>query len=217
MSSVSWTRWVVACTAAELCGIGIVTGTALGVQSLLGEPTSMAGKLETLAAMTAAGALEGAALGSLQFWALRRALRQLRPGVWIGTTVAVAVVGWLLGMSGPLFFGGNGSPSSAAAEPPLAIVLLLAAAAGAGAGLCFGFAQWLVLRHHVERAAHWIPIHIPAWAAAMAAIFLGASLPDASWPRWAIACSGIASGLLGGLLLGCISGIVASRLRPLES
>lgn len=217
MARIGWLRWLLACTAAELCGIGVVTGTALGVQAALGEPTSFIGKLETLAAMTAAGSLEGMALGGFQFWALRRILPRLRPAAWIGTTVGVAVVGWILGMSVPLFFGSDaGHAPQAATEPPLFFVLLMAAAAGAGAGLCFGFAQWLVLRRHVEQSRNWIFIHIPAWAAAMAAIFLGASLPQANWPKWAIAVSGILGGLLGGLLLGSISGIVARRLRPLD-
>ena len=63
-------------------------------------------------------------------------------------------------------------------EPGLSVVLLLAATAGVGANPCFGAAQWFILRRHAERAGRWIWIHVPTWALAMSAIFLGASLPD---------------------------------------
>lgn len=75
-------------------------------------------------------------------------------------------------------------------ERSLGVVLLMAAMAGAGAGLCFGAAQWLVLRRHAERASRWIWIHVPAWALAMSAIFLGASLPASGSSSWFIALTG---------------------------
>jgi NAD(P)-dependent dehydrogenase (short-subunit alcohol dehydrogenase family) len=93
-------------------------------------------------------------------------------------------------------------------------VLLLAATAGGAAGLCFGAAQWFVLRRHAERAHRWIWIHVPGWALGMAGIFLGASVPSADWPSWAIAVSGASGGALGGLLLGAVTGVVAQRLTP---
>jgi NAD(P)-dependent dehydrogenase (short-subunit alcohol dehydrogenase family) len=126
-------------------------------------------------------------------------------------TVAVAVAGWIAGMTPSLFV--THAPAEAS-EPGLGTVLLIAALAGGGAGLCFGAAQWFVLRRHAQSARRWIWIHIPAWAAAMAAIFLGASVPSAAWPSWAIALSGVAGGVLGGLLLGVITGVVAEGLTP---
>jgi hypothetical protein len=92
--------------------------------------------------------------------------------------------------------------------------MMLAAGAGGAAGLCFGAAQWLVLRRYSAHAARWIWIHLPAWALAMSAIFLGASLPDADWAPWAIMLAGLSGGILGGVLLGAVTGLVARGLTP---
>lgn len=82
-------------------------------------------------------------------------------------TVALAVVGWIVGMTPSLFINHE---AGAQEEPGLAFVLLMASIAGAGAGFCFGAAQWFILRRHAERASRWIWIHVPAWALAMSAL-----------------------------------------------
>ncbi len=196
---------------AELIGIGAAAATAVALGAALGEPSTTAARLVVLVAMALAGAIEGSALGWLQWRVLRRRLPRLRAGEWVGVTVAVAVLGWLAGMSAALFGGGGGAGGP---EPGVASVLLMAAATGGVAGAIFGTAQWLVLRHHAPAAGRWVAIHVPGWAAAMAAIFLGASLPAASWPAWAIGASGAAGGLAGGALLGAITGLVARSLVP---
>lgn len=114
----------------------------------------------------------------------------------------------------PSLFININEQATAQEDPGLAIVLLVAALAGAGAGLCFGAAQWFILRRHAERAGHWIWIHVPGWALAMSAIFLGASLPDSGSSTGFIALSGAAGGVLGGVLLGAITGLVARELQP---
>jgi NAD(P)-dependent dehydrogenase (short-subunit alcohol dehydrogenase family) len=204
-------RWIAACAAGELVGIGVATAAALMFGAWVGEPRSLAARLGALATFAGVGVIEGGALAWLQWRVLHGRLPRLRAGEWIGTTVAVAVIGWMAGMTPSLF--GSHSPA-ASEEPGLAAVLLLAALAGAGAGLCFGAAQWFVLRRHAERAQHWIWIHVPAWALAMAAIFLGASVPSAGWSWRSIALSGVAGGAGGGLLLGVVTGTVARRLTP---
>jgi NAD(P)-dependent dehydrogenase (short-subunit alcohol dehydrogenase family) len=126
-------------------------------------------------------------------------------------TVVLAVAGWIVGMTPSLFMSHE---ATAQEEPGLLLVLLMAAMTGAGAGFCFGAAQWFILRRHAERAARWIWIHVPAWTFAMAAIFLGASLPTIEWSAWSIALTGATGGLLGGILLGAVTGIVAQDLQP---
>jgi hypothetical protein len=205
-------RWIAACAAAELIGIGAAAGIAVAIGAVVGEPHTTASRLVVLAAMTAAGAIEGAALGWLEWRMLRRRLPLLRAGAWVGTTVAIAVIGWVVGMSASLFRGGG--DGAVAVEPGLARVLVMAAVMGGAAGAVFGGAQWLVLRRYAPHAGRWIAIHVPAWAAAMAAIFLGASVPESGWPAWAVGASGAAGGLCGGLLLGAITGLVARTLEP---
>jgi NAD(P)-dependent dehydrogenase (short-subunit alcohol dehydrogenase family) len=204
-------RWIVACAAGELVGIGAATAVALTISELIGEPQSPGSRFLTLGAFAAVGAIEGAALAGFQWRVLRTRLPRLRRGEWIGVTVAIAVAGWIAGMAPSLFINHETTPQK---EPGLALVLLLAAAAGAGAGLCFGCAQWFILRRHAERAGRWIWIHIPAWALAMSAIFLGASLPSAGASRAFIALAGTAGGIGGGLLLGAITGLIARELQP---
>jgi NAD(P)-dependent dehydrogenase (short-subunit alcohol dehydrogenase family) len=204
-------RWIVACTAGELVGIGTAAGAALAINALFGEPQSFGSRLATLVTFAAVGAVEGTALASFQWRVLRARLPRLRAGEWVGVTVALAVAGWIVGMTPSLFINHD---ATAQEEPGLAVVLLMAAMAGAGAGLFFGAAQWFVLRRHAEEAGKWIWIHVPAWALAMSAIFLGASLPTAGSPGWFIALTGALGGVLGGLLLGAITGLVAKNLRP---
>jgi NAD(P)-dependent dehydrogenase (short-subunit alcohol dehydrogenase family) len=204
-------RWIIACTAGELVGIGVATGVALAINALIGEPQSLGGRLATLVTFAAVGAVEGSALAAFQWRVLRARLPRLRAGEWVGVTVALAVAGWIVGMTPSLFITHE---ATAQEEPGLGVVLLLAAMAGAGAGLCFGAAQWFILRRHAERAGRWIWIHVPAWALAMSAIFLGASLPADGSSGWFIALSGTAGGVLGGLLLGAVTGLVAQKLQP---
>ena len=66
-------------------------------------------------------------------------------------TVGLAMAGWIVGMTPSLFV--SQEPTAAQEEPGLMLVLLMAALAGAGAGICFGAAQWFILRRHAERAA----------------------------------------------------------------
>ena len=164
-------RWIVACTAGELVGIGVATGAALAIDTLIGEPRSLGSRLLTLATFAAVGAVEGTALAGFQWRVLRTRLPRLRAAEWIGVTATLAVAGWIVGMTPSLFM--SDEPTAAQGEPSLMIVLLKAAITGAGAGVCFGAAQWFVLRRHAERAVRWIWIHVPAWALAMSAIFLG--------------------------------------------
>jgi hypothetical protein len=206
-------RWVAACAAGELIGIGTATVAAIALNSLFGEPQSLSARLALLAAFAVVGAVEGGALAYLQWRVLRSRLPRLRAAEWIGATVAVAVAGWIAGMTPSLFVAQSPAPSG---EPGLAFILALAAAAGGAAGLCFGAAQWFVLRRYASHASRWIWIHLPAWALAMAAIFLGATIPDAEWTPWAIGIAGAIGGILGGVLLGVVTGLVARELSPRE-
>lgn len=204
-------RWVAACTAGELIGIGVGAVAAVGMNVLVGEPQTLPGRLAVLGTFAAVGAVEGGALAALQWVVLRTRLPRLGAAEWMGVTVAVAVTGWLVGMTPSLFLS---QASDASDEPTLLVVLMLASLVGVGAGLCFGAAQWFVLRRHAERPARWIWIHAPAWALAMAAIFLGASLPTGEWSAWSIVLVGAGGGVAGGLLLGGVTGLVARRLQP---
>lgn len=205
-------RWILACAAGEIVGIGVATLAAISVNTLVGEPQTVTGRLLVLMAFAWVGVVEGGALAAFQWRVLRTRLPRLRLGEWGAVTVAVAATGWIAGMAPSLFLnnpGDDGQP-----EPSLWLVLMMASLAGAAAGFCFGAAQWFVLRRHAERAGRWVCIHMPAWGLALAAIFMGATLPAPGWPVWTIVLAGVAGGLFGGLLLGAVTGLVARNLQP---
>jgi retinol dehydrogenase 12 len=206
-----YARWIAACAAGEVVGIGISAVAAISLNALFGEPQSLGARLFCLAVFAAVGAVEGGALGALQWRVLRTRLPRLRASEWVGVTVAVAMAGWIANMTPSLF--ATAAPSEPW-EPDLAVVMLLASLTGAGAGLCFGAAQWFVLRRHAERAGRWIWIHALGWACAMTAIFAAASLPTAGWSDLSIGLAGVAGGVVGGLLLGTVTGVVARQLQP---
>jgi hypothetical protein len=96
-------RWIVACTAGELVGIGVATSAALAINTLIGEPQSLGSGLLILATFAAVGAVEGTALAGFQWRVLRTRLPRLRAAEWIGVTAALAVAGWIVGMTPSLF------------------------------------------------------------------------------------------------------------------
>lgn len=126
-------------------------------------------------------------------------------------TAGIAAIGWFADTASLLF---DLPGTSDVWEPGLGRLMLLASLAGAGDGLLFGGAQWFILRRHAEHARRWIWIHVPAWALAMTAIFIAATLPTADWSPSAIALTVVAGGAVGGLLLGAVTGLVARDLQP---
>src|SRR6185436_19432387 len=76
-------RWIVACTAGELVGIGVAASVAIGLNTLMGEPQTLRGRLLTLATFAVVGAIEGIALAGFQWRVLRARLPRLRAGEWI--------------------------------------------------------------------------------------------------------------------------------------
>lgn len=208
-------RWLLACTAGELLGIGAAAGVALTVAAALGEPGSLGGRLLVLLAMVLAGVLEGTLVGGFQWRVLRRRFPHVRARAWVGATVAVAALGWFVGMLPPTFFMGPEAGARPASEPGLAQVAVLAAGFGLVAGAAFGGGQWWVLRRHAARAGWWVAANALGWAVGMPCIFLAASLPEAGTARALTVLLGAAGGVLAGFCVAVPTGAVLVRLRPL--
>lgn len=92
-----WFRWTLNCAAGEILGIAVAAGLAGGVLMRLGEPQSWVERVGFLLLMLGAGALEGYAVGWFQ-WRVLRERFAVPKADWIGATVSVAVLSWLLGM-----------------------------------------------------------------------------------------------------------------------
>ncbi|WP_431220289.1 hypothetical protein [Leifsonia xyli] len=83
-------RWTLLVTAGETAGFAFAAAVAAGVTAAgLSDPARYP-------LVVAAGAVEGALLGTAQFLAMRE--RKPRPAAWIGATSAAAALAWAVGM-----------------------------------------------------------------------------------------------------------------------
>jgi len=186
--------WIVACALAE--GIGMTAAAAASrAASQVGD-----GRVGVaLGIIVLGGLVEGSALGALQGWWLAHRFPGLSRTPWLLVTVVVAGLGWAAASLPGL------SAASTGGEPPVVLVVLGALALGALMGALLGAAQALVLRKLVRHPWRWVSINALAWAPAMAVIFTGAMLPDASWSTPAVVLLGTASGIVAGAVLGAVT------------
>jgi hypothetical protein len=149
-----WVRWTVA---GEM--LGFIAPAVLGMLS--------AGwsSRQAIAAMVAAGAVEGLLLGTAQAHALAPSLPGLRSGRFAVGTALAAALAYLLGML-PSALGPG------LVEAPRALVVLAGILGGIVLLGSIGTAQWLELRRHVDRAWTWIPTTAAAWLAGLVAFLL---------------------------------------------
>jgi hypothetical protein len=152
-------RWIVWVSAGESVGF---------LAPALAFVISVQFTLPALPLLVIGGATEGAVLGTAQATVLRGVLPALRSGRWIGGTAIAAALAWLIGQ-----WLAETSPALSESSLPLLVVL-----AGLGAPVLLasiGFAQWIELRHHVERAGRWILGSAVAWLVGLAVFFAVAS------------------------------------------
>ncbi len=193
-----WSAWVGWTTAGETLGFLVPAAVAAATA---GRPAMVAVPL-----LLAAGAVEGALLGTTQAHVLRRALPRLRMNRWVAVTSAAAVLAWLLGLL----------PSVAADAIggwPTPILIGLAGAGGLVLLCSIGAAQWTVLRHHVARAHRWVAITAVAWLAGLVVFMLIAS---PLWHEGQSVAPTVAVGVLAGFVMGAtvaaVSGVGLLRL-----
>lgn len=212
----SWPRWTLACAAGETVGMAAAAVAAGVAFTSVGEPTDVGSAAVVLALATLGGAVEGAAIGWFQWSALHPWLPRLQRRRWVGVTVAVAVAGWFLGMLPSTLVSMSldpaSAPDAAAAEPSTWVMPLLGIASGLVAGAIFGWAQAWAFRGHVLRPRVWIVANAGGWAAAMAIIFTGATLPPAGSSVTALLVLGAVTGVLAGLAIGGFTGLFLGGL-----
>jgi hypothetical protein len=192
--------WVLTVAAAEVLGFSVT--------AVVAALATYAPAVVALTAVPAAGAVEGALLGTGQAIVLQHVLPDLPVRRWMAVTSAVAVVAFLVGLL----------PSAAMAawpsRPPMAPITI-AVLLGAVLLVSIGMAQWTILRWQVTRAGRWIAATAVAGTAG-AGVFLACTMP--LWlPGQPIAFT-VAVGVAGGLVMaattGAVSGLaVRRRLR----
>lgn len=168
-------RWVAACTMAEVLGIAVVSVTYAALDRNLIAPAAPW--------ILLAGGWEGLCLGSAQAFFLRRL--RINPALWIGLTIAGAIVGYGLSLLG----GAGAEDAGSAYDPPLWMMAVLGAGVGLGMGVAMGVIQ------------------MPAMAVIMAA----AGLAERSWSLLQVAFAGGLSGGVAGLCVGAATGFVLMR------
>jgi hypothetical protein len=188
-----WRTWFVAVTLGEFVGFLVpACAGALFVESVL--------------VLVAAGAVEGALLGTAQALVLRRVLPALSVRAWIAATAAAAALAWSVGLVPGLL----GERLAA-----LSVGLLVVGATIGGLVLVasIGTAQWLVLRRHVPRAWRWIPATAAAWLAGLG-VFVAVATPlwQPGQPSWLIALIGAAGGLAMAATVAAVTGLAVVRL-----
>jgi hypothetical protein len=208
-------RWILANGFAEAVGLGstFVLGGYLAPR--LDAIPSTTASIVTFALAVALGTvLEGIVVGAAQEHVLGRQIPRLRQGRWLTATAVGAGVAWAFGMM----------PSTIAAlvradiamtppaEPQGVVKFAAAAALGLFAGPILGFAQWVVLRKHVEHAGRWLWANASAWAVGMPLIFAGMDVVP--WSGHPVAVALAISAVCGatGLAVGAIHGRVLVRM-----
>jgi hypothetical protein len=135
--------------------------------------------------------VEGIVLGAAQAHVLRGVLPALSPVRWVVATSAAAVTAYLIALV-PI------ASSERIGEWPVAVLVVGAALLGSALLLSIGFAQWLVLRTHVERAASWIWVTAVAWLVGLT-VFMAVATP--LWREGQAMVVTILVGVVAGVLM----------------
>lgn len=180
-------RWVLAVTAGELLGFAAPAATGILLSKL-----GASGALE-VTALGAAGAIEGLLLGAAQAWAWPVPVRRLRYALL--TALAAAIV-WVCAMS---------LVQLATTDDVSSLVVSVSVAATVLLGLTsIGTAQWLELRHHVQRAWRYVAWTALAWLLALPFSFAPSPFVDEATPL----APQLVLWSMGGLLMALVMALV---------
>lgn len=203
-----WLWWIVANSAGELFGLGLVAVTAFLLAPHFAGPSSAVAALSFATMMIVLGGFEGVVVGVAQGLVLRTALVGLQLRAWVSATLIGALIAWLLAMipSAAMHLQG----ASGRSAPAMSDDLRLAGAAlmGTVLGVVLALPQWWVLRRHLSRALWWLPANALAWAAGMPVVFVvaGSMREDAAvLPVIAVILATLA---VAGAVVGAIHGSV---------
>lgn len=185
-------RWVGAFVVGELIGFvpPALTGAALAAND--------AGDVAMTISLTAAGLLEGLAIGVAQRHVLQRHAPAIDGGRWVLATTAGAGLAWLVGMGGSAALQQRPAPLAVliAVLVPLWVVGLLAMGAG----------QWLVMRPQVPHSSRWVWVSAGAWLVGVAIPVVVLSLLPNAWPLWSHVVGGVVAAVAMGVTVGLLTG-----------
>lgn len=201
-----FTRWIEACAAGELLGIGTAALWWITVDRFDPVPVGHVAEWLVFLAKASSGLIQGLILGLLQGWALRRQFPALNLRAWLVATMLVGLLVWSVAAWFAVFPSLDNDPLL----PTVTTLFQTAVAAagfGMGLGLLFGMAQALVLRRAAGQAHWWIAVNAVGWGAALPCIYVAASLGSVSPSSLEIAFRGLVGGAVSGVVLGTITGL----------
>ncbi len=208
-----WKKWTLSNIAGVWLGIGLSGSIAAGIWQWIGTPQNAGEKLQLLLVMLLVGGLQGFLLGYFQWRVLKEKFPAMAAAQWAGITMAVSVLGWLMGMVPALFFmGKNAQPGVEYQEPALILVIVGAMALGLIFGAIFGIVQWLVLQRFAKESVQWVTGNSLGWGLAMIFIFMAVSLPVETTPVWMAIIGYIFGSALAGLSIGALTGIYLNKI-----
>ncbi len=186
-------RWTLYVTAGETVGFAVAAAIAVGVTVLgLSDPARYP-------IVVAAGAAEGALLGTAQYLAMRES--KPPPAAWIGSTSAAAALAWAIGMLISLF--------GELPAPPLLFLGALVIIAS------IPVAQWAVLRR--PHSFRWVPVNMGAWAIGLLWTFAPSPIIDETTPIPLVVLLYVIAGVLMALTVAALTAHTAGRLFGRES
>jgi hypothetical protein len=201
---VSWAdraRWIGLCTIGEVMGLALGAVWYRTIEQAVGVGDDIIGRIPVWFFLALAGLLEGAVLGSMQAFGLRRIYPRLPVGHWINVTILIAVTGWALGSVYDAFAG----PLLARSAPNIIQEALIAAAFGALIGLGYGALQSMALGRAANNAKAWGGASVIAWTLAVPVIAVSArGFAEGASPIDA-AIVALAAGLVAGLIVGVVT------------
>lgn len=184
-------RWIVAVSIGEASGFAIAAAVAvLTIVLRIDDPWR-------LLLIVAAGAVEGAALGTGQHLAMER--HRPRRAVWVGATALAASVAWLIGML-PSTLGLRLDGAGLALAVVGGLVLLAS----------IPVAQWLALRR--SGTFRWVPITMGAWLVAILWTAAPSPLIDERSPLPLVVALYVLAGLLMAVTVAVLTVPVARSL-----
>jgi len=149
-------------------------------------------------------AIEGLALGAVQFAILRRPLPTISTA-WVGATFGGILVARLCEYFADTSYSAIIAPATLAGTIALGVVL------GAAIGAAVAVPQWLILRAHVARAMRWVGAGALAWACALPMMLLGLQGVASLLGPWSLTTL-FADVALGMLVVGLIQGLALRGL-----
>ena len=193
-----WLRWMLATTVGELVGFAVPTAVGTAIWVIGGEGGAFT-SIAMFIFMILAGGGEGAVLGFAQWIVLHRHIPDVVRRDWVLATALAAAFAWLLAML-VVTRGDLAAINTVLFVIGVIVIGLMLVAS-------IGFAQWYVLKRHIQNVFWWIPANAVAWPLGIAMPVLGLSLvPDGS-PVEAWVATGVVSGMAMGVVVGAITGI----------